>query len=267
MAVLNWGDLTKNQEDPETIEQAIARLIVAHNDDEEAHLNAGQSLQSHKASEIIDHLALSIVADKIGDGQIDIEKLTAEKEIVISALESLDCWMHNISGPSEIGSLIMQTSNVINTQKYMTSTRSGGPGIDWSKDFIFQTTVSIVYSTDQIIYFGAGGTEYNETMSGAGFKIVNGTLYAGTIEGEPGDYNEVWTEITGITLVGTHVFRIKYNQAEGTLTFFIDGVEKLQLTSGLPTSNADEFAHYQIKNTVASNKYIVIHDLIFSRPR
>ncbi len=60
-----WGMLPKSQIDSETIEGAINRLILVHEQDEESHLGTGESLQSHKASEIIDHLASSIIADKI----------------------------------------------------------------------------------------------------------------------------------------------------------------------------------------------------------
>ncbi len=60
-----WGTIPKSQTDSEQVEGAIQRLIDAHNADPDAHLGAGQSLQSHKASDIIDHQASSIVADKI----------------------------------------------------------------------------------------------------------------------------------------------------------------------------------------------------------
>ena len=92
MSATNWGMLSKSQEDPETIEEAIARLITAHNADEESHLDTGQSLQSHKASAIIDHLALSIVEDKIGDGEISLQKLLSVNRFVISCFESIDGW-------------------------------------------------------------------------------------------------------------------------------------------------------------------------------
>ena len=65
MALPTWGMLAKGQDDPETIEEAIARLIAAHNADENSHLGEGESLQSHKASAIIDHVAGSLVADKM----------------------------------------------------------------------------------------------------------------------------------------------------------------------------------------------------------
>ena len=65
MTVTNWGELNKSQIDPEKIEEAIDRKIGNHNDEPDAHLEPGQSLTSHRASEIIDHVARSIVNDKI----------------------------------------------------------------------------------------------------------------------------------------------------------------------------------------------------------
>lgn len=60
-----WGALPKAQDDSTTIDQAIATAILNHDNDSDAHLENGQSLQSHRASEIIDHEAESIVNDKI----------------------------------------------------------------------------------------------------------------------------------------------------------------------------------------------------------
>ena len=60
-----WGDLDRATNDNTKIDQAIDEAIIAHNDDPDAHLGPDQSLQSHRASEIIDHLAESVVNDKI----------------------------------------------------------------------------------------------------------------------------------------------------------------------------------------------------------
>lgn len=67
MSTQAWGDLEKSITDPSTIDQEIDAKIITHLDDPDAHLLAGQSLQSHKASEIIDHLARSIVTDKLAE--------------------------------------------------------------------------------------------------------------------------------------------------------------------------------------------------------
>jgi len=60
-----WGSLPKNQEDAATIDEEIDAKVQDHLDDADAHVEAGQSLQSHKASDIIDHLAESVLNDKL----------------------------------------------------------------------------------------------------------------------------------------------------------------------------------------------------------
>ena len=62
---VNWENLGKNALDPTTISEAIDAKITNHNDDPEAHLGEDQALESHRAAEIIDHLAESVVNDKI----------------------------------------------------------------------------------------------------------------------------------------------------------------------------------------------------------
>lgn len=94
----NWGLLQKSQVDPETIEQAIARLIEAHNADETAHLGVGQSLQSHAASEVIDHLADSIISDKILREQIGPEHINNDKIVIRPTFNSIDAWIQSKVG-------------------------------------------------------------------------------------------------------------------------------------------------------------------------
>lgn len=70
-----WGNLFKSQISAEKIEEAIARFIQNHEDDPDAHIETGESLQSHKASAIIDHIVDSIITDKIKDGEITNPKI------------------------------------------------------------------------------------------------------------------------------------------------------------------------------------------------
>ena len=60
-----WAGLQRATNDPTTIDEAIGEAIAAHQDDPDAHLGPGEALESHRASEIIDHRAESIVNDKI----------------------------------------------------------------------------------------------------------------------------------------------------------------------------------------------------------
>lgn len=60
-----WGNLNRATNDATSIDEAIGEAIEAHNDDPTSHLGPDQALQSHRASEIIDHIAESVVNDKI----------------------------------------------------------------------------------------------------------------------------------------------------------------------------------------------------------
>ena len=116
-----WGLLAKSLTDNETIEEAIARIVAQHNDDPESHLGSGQSLLSHKASEIIDHLASSIVEDKIQNKAIGIDKLLWDKLIVESNFQSIDGFGSNIVGAGsyitpQVGECIFQTDDSVNDE-------------------------------------------------------------------------------------------------------------------------------------------------------
>ncbi len=78
---VTWGNLLKSQISTEKIEEAVARLIQSHEDDANAHVEVGESLYSHKASEIIDHIASSIINDKINAGEITPPKLKVTSKV------------------------------------------------------------------------------------------------------------------------------------------------------------------------------------------
>lgn len=63
-----WGNLARANNDPTLIDEAIEQAVTTHNNDPDAHLGDDQALQSHRAAEIIDHRAESVVNDKIRVG-------------------------------------------------------------------------------------------------------------------------------------------------------------------------------------------------------
>lgn len=67
--LFNWGSLPKDQENPQTINEAITEAIASHESDPTAHLGVGESLEQHKTNEIIDHPALSVVPDKFSNAE------------------------------------------------------------------------------------------------------------------------------------------------------------------------------------------------------
>ena len=85
---ITWGQLAKSQISAEKIEVAIDRHIQEHEDDENAHIEEGESLYSHKASEIIDHIVDSIITDKIKDGIITNPKIKVEARTYRAIVDS-----------------------------------------------------------------------------------------------------------------------------------------------------------------------------------
>lgn len=264
MANPTWGLLQKSQTDSTTIETRVDEKIAVHEADEESHLGVGESLQSHKAAEIIDHLASSIIEDKIRDGNVSLQKLTAENRIIISAFESLDGWVTDGNVIGEFGSVTFYTSAVSDNHAGMVAVPASISGLVWTKDFFWQSTVKILYTTNVVIYFGIGGSPIWGYFSGAGFKFLNGTLYCYTLSLAGGS---VIHEITGIDVTDPHVYRVFYDYSATTLAFYIDGVLKHTFTSGLPTEDDDNITVYSLKTLEDSAKYMYAFDLLISIPK
>ena len=66
-----WGNLAKAQDEAETIEEAIVRLIGIHEAEPTSHTGDGEAIDVHRKNEIIDHPAQSVVLDKIPFTQYD----------------------------------------------------------------------------------------------------------------------------------------------------------------------------------------------------
>jgi hypothetical protein len=60
-----WGLLARSTEDSTTIDEAITDAIDVHNEDPDAHNLADQALEVHRVATVIDHLAESVVNDKL----------------------------------------------------------------------------------------------------------------------------------------------------------------------------------------------------------
>lgn len=267
MSIQTWGDLLKSQVDDETIEQAIARLIQAHDDDEAAHLETGQSLQSHKASDIIDHLASSIIADKVLNGELTLNKLSSTEHQIITSFESLDGWAKSSTGISvALGGIAIQTGTTINTVKTMSANPYGDDNaLNWSKNSYFQTAIALSAITNQTIYFIMGSCELDGTDNAFGFKISNGTLYAIHIVGDGNTQTEYTTEISGITLTDFNIYRAEFDADSDVFSFYVNGNLETTQSTNIPTVNKSVLFSFYIKNTEASNKSIYSKYLFLSQ--
>jgi len=225
-----WGSLKKSAVDDETIEQAIARLIAVHEADETSHLGVGESLQSHKASEIIDHAASSIIADKIAIRQVGMDKLNFDRFSQVINFESIDCYDVALASvaseviPCGVGLRInMQAPSGDYT---IITTKEEAPIDPYkSKNPLLQATFKVldaqlqdfylVYNTHNpfvttVDYFGFK-TKYTEPT-----KVY--AVYRSDTEGE------VETELVGFSPADIHTYRVEAVSAGATLNFYVDDV-------------------------------------------
>jgi len=142
-----WGDLAKSQVDNETIEEAAARLILAHEADANAHLETGESLQSHKASEIIDHAARSIYQDKMAYDRFTIRE----------HFNSLDGWAKSAHVQVvDYGTAEIYSTGVADVPQYLyalqnSETSEGGCTLSHP---YWQLTLAVITNNSLVAYIG-----------------------------------------------------------------------------------------------------------------
>lgn len=228
MAAINWGMLAKSQIDNETIEQAIARLILAHNENEEAHLGAGQSLQSHKASEIIDHIVASIVADKIALGVVSGDKIDSKQLVFNPTFESIDAWDQTKEGTGaniflELGSLVLRCGDTYYNKTILFAGSWFSFFSGWtSKNPLFRVIATKGYPTDGNFFVGMYTVNPWDDTAHVGFlwACSDAKLYA--VTKAPGFAHEQ-VEITGVDVGYKHDYKFIVSSGGAVIDFYVDG--------------------------------------------
>lgn len=246
MALPVWGNLAKSQIDNETIEEAIARLIQAHEDDSNAHVEVGESLYSHKAAAIIDHLVSSIIADKIKKEEVVIEKLAWDKILIDSQFESLDGWLQGGVGAETItvvlGGTKLETGANDEDTAYIACMPALGmgdnPNFD-NKPFL-QVRAKVMDNANAEGHIHVGfpgfqvaGEDY------VGFKLSGGNIYAVCRQSAGA---ETSVDITGIIDSELyHDYKVIY-YSTSKVEFYIDNVLKTTITTNIPWGDNQEAA-------------------------
>jgi hypothetical protein len=266
MGVVVWGELEKSQIDPEKIEEAIGRLIAEHNDDESAHLGAGQSLQSHKASTIIDHLVSSIIASTIRDGEVVVPKFGWDRFFIMPELESADAWNKTIEG--NLAAIECQTVGCLRL-------KSGDALGNKSVVFIEHPFIAVNEDTDPVLSArldddGAGGQDIglaigsfdpfavNQKMVGIKYIKADAKLYAFYIYYSAGAYYEVKYEI-GTAPPAGEVYKIAVDSANTLLLYYVNSVLKKSIDYSENPPSIDSSVLFSIgcKNANAGHNFTV----------
>lgn len=210
-----WGQLSKAQDDNETIEEAIVRLIAVHEADAGAHTGAGEALETHKAQDVIDHPADSIVPDKF-----------SQKEAVLQTLfETLDPWTTQGTINNGLGLMAVIVFGDGAADKYSYNEDLGFSMDDddytilnniWQVDFDYGDNFNVA---DFI--FGLGVTDsFTPSNLCLCWKIINGVLSSGY----GNDSTVSWVSHGAIAENVRHTIRIQTEKTEQEAYFFLDDV-------------------------------------------
>lgn len=248
MSVINWGLLAKSQIDAETIEEAIARLIGEHNANEEAHLAVGQSLQSHKAAEIIDHLARSVYRDKLIFDRFQFDE----------HFSTIDIWQKTAGATLDaISEFTLLTTLVLNDyqQAYLQSSDAME-----SQPYSFQnpkweTRVKFGYVINQEAYIWQGEVGGG---NGFGFKIINGSVYASWFDDS---FVEHSTLLSDIVITNSNIYRCELIDGV-SLKWYVNNILKYTEVNISP-ADSNFYIFYYIKTTTTLSRRMIIQSLHF----
>jgi len=268
-----WGQLEKAQDDDETIEEAIARLIAEHETDAGAHTGAGESLETHKAQDVIDHKAESILNDKlhiptraytavVGTGLL-VDFTDIQEAIDFVSGEGGGS-IYLVSGTYDLPNILTIPTNIkIIGQSRETVFLDCSEILDATKNATFNPTVLTGDS--------ATLTNGSKTVTGSGTSWLTDGLQAGdTVYDTENDYEENIATIdsdTQITLdtnwtgpTATHT--IDFHR-KGNITKTVTGSGTSWLTDGLQAGNYIKFnadgIYFEIE-TVDSDTQITLLD-------
>lgn len=224
-----WGLLPKAQDNPQTINDAIAAAIAAHEADPEAHLGEGESLQTHRQNETLDHPAGSVLADKNTDREFTYQtQFDSELGWALGGwynFSPLSTFLEVASGDTELSYMVLLSDILAFYDPF---------AVEW----LWQETAR-AFITDPANYamMGIGYAGYSPSTvykgSGAYFFIDDEALHARTKT--TAETNDV--EITGVDLTDLNAYRIHCVPSEGNVYFYVNGVLKatLPIPSGSDT--------------------------------
>lgn len=252
MSLPLWGLLQKSVDNPQTIDEAIAAGIAAHEADPEAHLGTGESLEQHKSDGIVDHPAGSVLPDKISftDFQFDT---TFESLGGFTTQGRID----NNSWPGASFDIFDGGGDDALLRANLVGLIPGGaPNYDILFDAYFNVD-SVSYAWD--MYAGVSNT--SASIRSLGFKINNGNIVGVARWGSTERNTGTLFTITGSQIV---FVRIRYDHRLGVIYYYINGE---QVGSLVPTTALQLSNQYSIKINANTEEGAIIrfYRLTFSR--
>lgn len=240
-----WGSLQKSQDDSETIEEAIVRIIGDHDDDPEAHNGEGQSLEAHRTEDVLNHPPGSIVPDKISFSDLSFDTTFED----LSGFDSAG----SVTASDWPGVILSVEDGGVETSTLKANLLGIIPSGDLVKTLLFD--IYFYRDTDADDYdFFAGLCNSAMSQLNLGFRIVDGEII-GAARWSGSEHNTEGLYTPG---VGELVFvRVFFDPGDGVLYFYINGVLRGSLQPGAAIVPDNQFAVKVVSNTEESGVFRV----------
>ena len=252
MALPLWGLLQKAQETPQTIDEAIAAAITAHEADPDAHLGAGESLEQHKTEDVIDHPQGSLLPDKISFSDLQFD----------TTFESLggftiSAGVTNSSWPGATFDIFDGGGDLRTLKANMLGLLTGSTV---TYDIQFDSYFN-VDSSDDLEIINVGITDNAMTTRHIGFRITGGEIFGFARWGAA---EHITSALHTISAGQTVFVRVFYDYAGGVIYFYINGAlaGTLQPLSAVSISN--QLSVY-CQDNAAEGTVFRLYRLTFSR--
>lgn len=248
-----WGLLAKSQTDDTTIDEAVDAKIAVHEADPDSHLGESESLQSHKASAIIDHLAGSILADK----------MTNTDFVIQTSFDSLDGWQKygSYEATDWPGFSITSQKGTVNYSKVYAQIENRHFGLFSGKEFLWQSVIRFTEYDHHNSVMGPVVLSGYSIDCGFFFLVEEGILKYGYKV----DAFEDYFDTEAVMDDDLHTYRISYDTTAEIVYFFYDGVQVGSIdVSGVSMDHDVELSYRIYGETVGEISEMEVINLLYS---
>lgn len=236
MSLPLWGQLQFSQENPETILEAIARMISEHEEDPEAHLGEGESLELHKQETVIDHPAGSILPDKWSYNDFDFETqfenlggFTVSGGISNSNFPGISFNLED--GVSDLQTLRANFAGILT---------AGNLTHDYLCDVYFY-----VDTADELEIIDIGLSDSGMTTRSLGFRISGGNLYG---VARYGSTEHLTANLGDVTDALIKFVRVYYDYGANLITWYLNGAVVATMTPDSPVQISNQWSIRGVDN-------------------
>jgi hypothetical protein len=239
-----WGLMPKSQIDPETIEEAINRIVAEHNAEPTAHSGDNEAIAVHRQNEILDHKAGAVLADKNTMSEFDYV-VPLRDTYLWQTLENNDGF--DYANPPGVDCAVWGIGEYCFRSALLTGLTAW---FNWNKTMLIQFNMTINEHLHYIAYYALGDHASQTPTKGFGF-VLDDDILKGFYVGSGG---LVYTSSIPFTIEELTNLRAQYEPITRELNFYKNGelADTLIVANNAPTSsNARIYFGLKAKTSLA----------------